>query len=324
MDTFFSWNKIRLCFWAEHHVPGLFQLVVNGLIQRRTIKRCDAETGSGSDSSSDDTNDGSSKSDYAKHEAKNAVPEWDIEGDGGHVICSDHLVSLVRQGKIRSVRGIRRFTGPRSVELDDGSVLEDIDAVIACTGYRPDFSLLPDLTFTRFADDLPDLPNLYQNMFPPAYADSLACLNYGIVTESAAPIRELQAMAVAQVWAGRSPLPSREAMERQIDDYQRWLVGRMRVAPATYFGKGRMHPWMEFLHRTAGTGMYEHMGWGWRGWWFWLRDRPLCGMMGWGVYSPHMYRLFETGKRSAWAGAREAIIRVNEERERAFPRKMGQ
>ncbi|KAL2760241.1 hypothetical protein ACRALDRAFT_1078963 [Sodiomyces alcalophilus JCM 7366] len=321
MDTFFSWNKIRLCFWAEHHVPSLFQLVVNGLIKRRTIKRCDAESDSGSGSDSVEANKGLSRPDSTDDEAEKPVSEWGLEGDGGHVICSDHLVPLVRQGKIRSVRGIRRFTGPRSLELDDGSVLDEIDAVIACTGYRPDFSLLPDLTFTQWGDDVPALPDLFQNIFPPAYADSLACLNYGIVTEGAAPFRELQAMAVAQVWAGRSSLPSREAMERQVGDYQRWLTWRMRVAPATYFGKGRMHPWMEFLHRTAGTGMYEYMGWGWRGWWFWLRERKLCGMIGWGVYSPHMYRLFETGKRSAWAGAREAIIRVNEERERAFPRK---
>ncbi|ROT43043.1 dimethylaniline monooxygenase [Sodiomyces alkalinus F11] len=291
MDTFFSWKKLRLGFWAEHYVPGLFQLIVDGLIQRRAIQSRDAE-----------------------------ISDRSIEGDGGHLICSDHLVPLVQQGKIQSVRGIRRFTGPRSLELDDGSVLEEIDAVIACTGYRPDFSLLPDLTFTQLGDDLPPFPDLFQNIFPPAYGDSLACLNYGIVTESAAPFRELQAMAVAQVWAGRSPLPPREAMERQVDDYQQWLGWRMRVLTGTYFGKGRMYPWMKFLHRTAGTGMYEHMSWGWRGWWFWLRERRVCGMMGWGVYSPHMYRLFETGKRSAWPGARDAIIRVNEERERAFPR----
>lgn len=288
--------------WTEHHAPGIFQIVADGFLQR------------GSDQ------------EFGDVKADEDEPEWGLEetdGDVTTIICSDHLIPLVREGKISSVRGIKRIAGPRAVELDNDEVIDGVDVIIACTGYRADFSLLPDLSMTQTDPSLPPLPDLYQMVFAVDYADSLACTNYGIINESAAAYRELQSMAIAQVWAGNSKLPPVADMKKQAAAYQAWLTGQMLSFPATYVGKGQMYPWMKFLHKTAGTGMYEHMGWGWKGFWFWLRDRRLYNLVAWGVYSPHMYRLFETGKRSAWSGAREAIIRVNAERERAFPKKKG-
>jgi dimethylaniline monooxygenase (N-oxide forming) len=286
--------------WTEHHAPGIFQIIADDFLQRGS----DQEFG-----------------DVKEDEAE---PEWGLEDVGDDVttiICSDHLIPLVREGRIASVRGIKRIVGSKTVELDNDELIEDVDVIIACTGYRADFSLLPDLSFTQTDPSLPALPDLFQMVFSTEYADSLACTNYGIINESAASYREIQSMAIAQVWAGNSKLPSVDKMKDQVATYQAWLTKQMLMFPATYLGKGRMYPWMKFLHKTAGTGMYEHMGWGWRAMWFWLRDRKLYNLVAWGVYSPHMYRLFETGKRKAWPGARDAIIRVNEERERAFPKK---
>ncbi|KAH6685894.1 dimethylaniline monooxygenase [Plectosphaerella plurivora] len=300
LDSFISWKVSRMGMWTEHHTPGLFQIIADGFLQRGS----DQEFG-----------------DVKEDEAE---PEWGLEDVGDDVttiICSDHLIPLVREGKISSVRGIKRIVGPNTVELDDDKLIEDVDVIIACTGYRADYSILPDLSFTQTDPSLPPLPDLYQMVFALEYADSLACTNYGIINESAASYREIQSMAIAQVWAGNSPLPSVDKMKAQTAEYQAWLTKQMLMFPATYLGKGQMYPWMKFLHKTAGTGMYEHMGWGWRAMWFWLRDRRLYNLVAWGVYSPHMYRLFETGKRKAWPGARDAIMRVNEERERAFPKK---
>jgi dimethylaniline monooxygenase (N-oxide forming) len=38
-----------------------------------------------------------------------------------------------------------------------------------------------------------------------------------------------------------------------------------------------------------------------------------------GLETAHAYRFFETGKRKTWSGAKEAIIRVNEEAKKKFP-----
>lgn len=43
-------------------------------------------------------------------------------------------------------------------------------------------------------------------------------------------------------------------------------------------------------------------------------------MMHSGIETAHAYRFFETGKRKTWSGAREAIIKINEEA-KCFPLK---
>ncbi|KAG7105848.1 Monooxygenase aurF like protein [Verticillium longisporum] len=301
LDSYVSWKISRMALWTEHHAPGIFQILADGLLQKNSDSHFNGE------------------------EAEQNV-EWGLEATSGDVttiICNDHLKRLVHEKRIASVKGVQRVVGPRTVELDNGDIIEDVDAIIACTGYRADFSLLPDLPSTQLDASLPAFPDLYQMIFPPHYADSLACTNYCIINESAAAYRELQAMAIAQVWAGNSVLPSQEAMTVQVNEYQTWLARQMLTFPATMLGKGQMYPWMRWLHDTAGTGLYEYMSWSLKGTWFWLRNRRLYNLVAWGVYSPHIYRLFPTGKRSAWEGASQAIIQVNEDRERAFPKKKG-
>ncbi|EEY15014.1 dimethylaniline monooxygenase [Verticillium alfalfae VaMs.102] len=251
LDSYVSWKISRMALWTEHHAPGIFQILADGLLQKN------------------------SNSHFSGEEAEQNL-EWGLEetsGDVTTIICNDHLKRLVHEKRIASVKGVKRIIGPRTVELDNGDIIDDVDAIIACTGYRADFSLLPDLPSTKLDASLPVFPDLYQMIFPPRYADSLACTNYCIINESAAAYRELQAMAIAQVWAGHSILPSEEAMMVQVHEYQTWLACQMLAFPATMLGKGQMYPWMRWLHDTAGTGLYEHMGWSLKGMWFWLRNR---------------------------------------------------
>ena len=44
----------------------------------------------------------------------------------------------------------------------------------------------------------------------------------------------------------------------------------------------------------------------------WLRERRFCNLLMGGIWSPSIHRVFSTGKRKCWDGAREAIERVNE------------
>lgn len=42
---------------------------------------------------------------------------------------------LIRERKLISIHGIKRFCGPPSVEFTDGTVLDDVDSIIYATGY---------------------------------------------------------------------------------------------------------------------------------------------------------------------------------------------
>jgi dimethylaniline monooxygenase (N-oxide forming) len=90
---------------------------------------------------------------------------------------SDTLVDSLWAGDITSVYGLRRFIAGNKVELDDGTILE-VDAVVLCTGYEPGFSLTPDFSLLEQGAgkeagiNHAPLARLYQNIFPPKYADS--------------------------------------------------------------------------------------------------------------------------------------------------------
>lgn len=229
-------------------------------------------------------------------------------------VINEALVPCFAAGQIASVDGLRRFVGPRSVELDDGTVLEDIDAVVMATGYSYDLSLAPWLP-TRSPPGYkgPPMPELFLQIFPPAHADSAAFLSTYNAADCAWVLGELCAMAIAQLWAGKSAFPSRRAMDASISKQLRLNGDVWTAHPTAEKGLVRPGEFYRFMHDSAGTGVREALGWGPSGWRFKRRDPEMAKLMGWGIISPHMTRLVDTGKRRAWDGAREAIRRANEE-----------
>ncbi|KAH6721062.1 flavin monooxygenase-like protein [Leptodontidium sp. MPI-SDFR-AT-0119] len=230
-------------------------------------------------------------------------------------VISDHLVDSLWAKKVNSVQGLRRFIGEDKVELTDGTVLE-VDAVILCTGYEPDFSITTDFSpldsgegKTAGINETP-LARLYHNIFPPRYAHSLAYLNYIAVTDGAITISDLAAMAIAQIWKGGYTLPSPEVMNAEIDKHHEWVRG-LGKEDSVYTGIVHPGPWYAFLNSAAGTGVDEKLGYGLEGWKFWMKEKKLSGLMMRGVMTPFMYRFFD-GRRKRWDGAREAILHANE------------
>jgi dimethylaniline monooxygenase (N-oxide forming) len=116
-------------------------------------------------------------------------------------------------------------------------------------------------------------------------------------------------MALAQVWKGNSALPSQAEMERAVDKHHAWMCEIARQGNV-FPGLVPFTEWMPWVDRTAGTGVYEYLGWGWKGWKFWLKDYKFCHLLMTGVYSPHIYRVFD-GRRKKWDGARVEIEKVN-------------
>ena len=246
-------------------------------------------------------------------------PEWGFEPAQVTPIVSDCLVDYLECGLIESVKGVKRVVGETQVELDDGKVL-DVDVLIWCTGYKADFSMLePRFDPTRRASSAwssasgsngKPLARLYHNVFSLEKPDSLAFLGNVHTTLSGFQLFDMATMAIAQVWKSGSTLPSRSAMEKAVDEHHGWLAEqanrRSNVSPGMVDGGA----WLHVFDDLAGTGVNEYLGYGWKGWWFWLCNVKLCNLLTGGVWSPHIHRFFG-GKRRRWEGAEAAIVKVN-------------
>lgn len=117
-------------------------------------------------------------------------------------------------------------------------------------------------------------------------------------------------MALAQVWKGIYKLPSEAKMNEEIDKHHAWIA-KLADKDSVYGDIIQEGPWQYFLHDAEGTGCNENLGYGLRGWLFWLRNPWWCNLLMTGVDSPHSWRLFD-GRRKKWDGAKEAILQANE------------
>jgi len=239
----------------------------------------------------------------------NALPSLTLAPRG----VQDGILSYLKDGSLESTYGIKRFVGPKSIELDDGTVLHDIDAVICATGYTADFSVTPFIEKGRPPNyDGPEIMRLWKNLFPPKYADSIVMMCYSAFGKSNGfSFSDVASMAVSNVWRGAHPLPPVRVMEDWCDTHREWVAARWKLDNAADTSMCKIWEYQGFLHEAAGTGM-ENLGWGWQGWKFFFKDPKMSYLMNNGVETAHAFRFFETGKRKAWPGARDAIIHVNE------------
>ncbi|KAI5459674.1 FAD/NAD(P)-binding domain-containing protein [Mariannaea sp. PMI_226] len=250
-------------------------------------------------------------------------PEWKLSPAPSikHAvpIVSDNLVQLLEAGKIQSVAGLKRISGPREVELTDGTHVQ-ADTIIWATGYKSEFSVLdatvdPNRHTTPAWTSAPGsrgkpLPRLYQNVFSLDYPDSLAFMGCVAFATGAFPVYDLCSMAVAQVWKGNSPLPTIQEMNKAVDRQHSFVCDIAKQGSAVP-GWVRQSEWLAWANQAAGTGVDEHLGWGYAGWKFYFQDRALYKLLMDGVYMPAIWRVFDSTKRKKWDGAREEIVKVN-------------
>ena len=217
------------------------------------------------------------------------------------------------------MKGLKRILNATTVELEDGRKAE-VDAIIFCTGYRADFGIMdpqfdpsywPSKWTSASGSKNRPLFRLFLNVFSPNKADSLAFLGNVQYALGGFQIFDMASQAIAQVWKGASSLPTQSEMEAAVERHVAWLADEAEhgnnISPGTMDGG----PWLRTMDELAGTGINEYLGYGWKGWLFWLRERTLCNMLMGGIWSPCIHRLF-AGKRRAWDGAEEAIVKVNE------------
>ena len=290
-DRFASWKMTRLAFWLGRHFPAAHRWMMYNVFSSTMLKAWGEI-------------EPQYRLDHNPYYSTNVAA----------MMVNDDLVPALRNDRIESVSGIKRIIGEKSVELDDGAVLDNIDAIVACVGYHTPFEPVGEaIRFSRPHPSCPPQPDLFQNVFALDYPDSLAFLNYIVLYDSAATCRELAAMAIAQIWAGKSSLPSRRAMQAQIESRHSWYIQKCVNEPVKQpEGLVDADSWLRFMHDKAGTGVYDHFGWTLKGLWFSLRHPLLYLAMAYGVNTPHLNRYFDTGKRKWWSGAEAAIWNINE------------
>ena len=266
-------------------------------------------------------------------------------------LMADTRWTFLESGFAQPVAAVKEITGPRTVVLTNGRVLEDIDSIIYCTGYHFNMpeDLIPraddddaegsSLAYDPYPEGPGQNPYLYMNMFPmdadPKVRTSLAFLGHAATNYPGFVQFELQAMAVSQVWKGRSSLPPRPQMlewHRNHTSWRRMMARRHNVPEAghTFYPamipQAQLVPWLDAM---AGTGVMATFG-GWfnglfnpSAWTLWWRDRELYDLCTKKLFGPAVWRVAETGKRKAlgYEGVKELLRSENASLEKSIKAK---
>lgn len=148
------------------------------------------------------------------------INEWNRGCNGGTgcyipkvIFCKNvSFIPNIANGKIRvDDSGIAQIEG-RTVRFRGGHV-EEFDAIVLCTGFKPNFSLLRDI-------DIPEnnVRNLYKHAFHPACDGRLALIGFTRPFTGGIPIcAEMQARYFALLCSGKVRLPDdvRERIKRE-------------------------------------------------------------------------------------------------------------
>ncbi|XP_013400166.1 dimethylaniline monooxygenase [N-oxide-forming] 5 [Lingula anatina] len=209
-----------------------------------------------------------------------------------HPSVNDDLPNRILSGGVVVKPNIRRFT-KTGVEFEDGTMEDNIDAVILATGYIFGFPFI-DEKVIKVEKNVADL---YKYMWPlTTDHPTLAVIGYIQPLGAIFPIAELQCRWATRVFKGLCMLPSKEDMKTDIL--------RKRHAMAKRYVPSQRHtiqvdyvPYMDELADQVGCKPDILK--------LFLTDPRLALEVLTGPCTPCQYRLCGPGQ---WAGAREAVL----------------
>lgn len=243
-------------------------------------------------------------------------------------VMNDYLMDRLTSGAVTSIIGIKHITPSSEIVLTDGTSLSSIDAIVFCTGYTSDYSILsPEADPTAFPqpewDASPNksglvYPRLYRGHFSTEHPLSLAFIGpYTGHSFASFTNADLSSLAIAQIWKGAFSLPPQAEMGAWCDANYAHQLARLKVSRIPKVGFIDVAEQERWLNTAAGNGINEMLGWSWEAWKFWFRNRKLMRLVMDGADTPFVYRLFdarETGEgrrgkgRKRWDGAEDAIL----------------
>ncbi|KAL7625927.1 hypothetical protein AAE478_002696 [Parahypoxylon ruwenzoriense] len=226
MDTQYPWPTLRLKYFLENKIPWL----ITPLADRILISKMTSDAGRFEPAPL-----GTSRNEILRRAGRRLRDDWRLLPCPS-IACrlpavQEGFIPALHKQEIVPVRGFKDFVGEYRVLLDDDTVIE-VDAVIFCTGYAHNFSIMPELEMDgaaglpliRARDESretmvnedgiseankerarkPHLPRLFHMIFPPRWASSVAFLSYMAPLENVWCVCELASMSVAQVWAAET------------------------------------------------------------------------------------------------------------------------
>ncbi|XP_041790492.1 dimethylaniline monooxygenase [N-oxide-forming] 2-like [Chelmon rostratus] len=207
-------------------------------------------------------------------------------------LLNDDLPRQILQGALVMKPNLKGFRDS-GVIFEDGTVEENIDAVVFCTGYNRDFPFLPLALSEGPHGEL----TLYKRLFPPSLLQpTLAVMGLFQAKGPIMPVVEMQARWAVKVFAGLSHLPCEKKMlEVTESDMRR----NMKSYPSQQEAALQIDyiPYLDFMAGEVGVrpNLLRLL----------LSDPVLWAKVFFGPCTPYQYRLTGPGK---WAGARQAIL----------------
>lgn len=149
-----------------------------------------------------------------------------------------------------------------SINFSDGSILDDIDAVIYCTGYKPSFPFWNSAANGGALYDYNDskLEAFYQHTFSTRFPHSLGII--GIPRVLTFRSFEYQAIALARLFSRReaTSLPSLDAMQEWEDRRAEKCKKEGRQFHTILWDDGETMEWFRYLYNLAGLPQLEGKG----------------------------------------------------------------
>ena len=135
-------------------------------------------------------------------------------------IVNDAIHHRVITGCIK-VKGDVEKIAENSITIKGGETLENIDALVVATGFKPNYPFAEDIIEVK--DNY--YTSLYKHMILPADKwHTLAVIGAVGVSGPVPPLTEMQGRFAMEVFTGRCKLPSKDEMEREISNReQQWL-----------------------------------------------------------------------------------------------------
>ncbi|KAI0378666.1 FAD/NAD(P)-binding domain-containing protein [Hypomontagnella monticulosa] len=239
LDTQLPWPTMRLKYLLDNKMPGLMA----SLVDRRMIDKMISDV-----ARFEPAPPKTSHSERLGRAGRRVREDWRLLPAPSmahtHPAVQEDFIPALYEGDIIPVKGFEDFVGDHQVLLQDGEIVE-VDAVIFCTGYKLDFSIMPELEMdgaggllmktagdglhgeltdqdetleSRECRQKPHLPRLFHTTFPPRWASSIAFLSWMSPQENVWGVCELVSMAVAQIWAAETVKSAGE--QPRIDGYR--------------------------------------------------------------------------------------------------------
>ncbi|XP_013886531.1 dimethylaniline monooxygenase [N-oxide-forming] 5 [Austrofundulus limnaeus] len=209
-----------------------------------------------------------------------------------HPTVNDDLPNRILSGTVQVKPNIRRVHGS-SVEFDDGSVVDDIDLLVFCTGYSFSYPFLASSVISVSENKA----SLYKYVFAPEL-DHPTLAVIGLVQPLGAimPISEMQARWATRVFKGCIKLPPTKVMLKDIE-YKKEAMAKRYVTSQRHTIQVDYITYMDEISEIVGVHprIFRTM----------LTDPQLGVKLLFGPCTPYQYRLRGPGK---WAGARRAIF----------------